>query len=69
MQVPRAFLSIIDQLHLELEAFAMVRNTPTHAWRVTSGIVQGCSLSGSLYAAATALFLVDLQRKLEAPRK
>ncbi|CAK0905106.1 unnamed protein product, partial [Prorocentrum cordatum] len=69
MQVPRAFLSIIDQLYLELEAFAMVRNTPTHAWWVTSGIVQGCSLSGSLYAAATAPFLVDLQLQLEAPRK
>eukprot|EP00959_Pyramimonas_sp_CCMP1952_P392795 8230535-Pyramimonas_sp.AAC.1 len=47
----------------------MVRNTPTHAWWVTSGIVQGCSLSGSLYAAATAPFLVDLQRQLEAPRR
>ncbi|CAK0807904.1 unnamed protein product [Prorocentrum cordatum] len=69
MQAPRACLSIIDQLYLELEAFAMVRNTPTHAWWVTSGIVQGCSLSGSLYAAATAPFLVDLQRQLEAPRR
>ncbi|CAK0791588.1 unnamed protein product, partial [Prorocentrum cordatum] len=69
IQVPRASLSITDQLYLELEAFAMARNAPTHAWRVTSGIVQGCSLSGPLYAAATAPLLVDLQRQLEAPRK
>eukprot|EP00959_Pyramimonas_sp_CCMP1952_P099635 2082929-Pyramimonas_sp.AAC.1 len=47
----------------------MVRNAPIHAWWVTFGIVQGCSLSGSLYAASTATCLADLQRQLEAPRK
>eukprot|EP00959_Pyramimonas_sp_CCMP1952_P178912 3740192-Pyramimonas_sp.AAC.1 len=30
--------------------------------------MQGCSLSGSLYAAVTACFLFDLQSRMEAPR-
>eukprot|EP00959_Pyramimonas_sp_CCMP1952_P164957 3448136-Pyramimonas_sp.AAC.1 len=54
VQVPRAFMSVIDQLCTELEAFSMVNNTPTHAWWVTSGIFQGCSISGSMHGATTA---------------
>eukprot|EP00959_Pyramimonas_sp_CCMP1952_P212020 4437084-Pyramimonas_sp.AAC.1 len=38
MQVPRAFVSVADQLCTELETFSMVNNIPTHAWWVTSGI-------------------------------
>eukprot|EP00959_Pyramimonas_sp_CCMP1952_P429644 8997986-Pyramimonas_sp.AAC.1 len=46
----------------------MIQNIPTHVWWVSSGTAQGCSLSGSLYAATTASFLVDLQSNLEASR-
>eukprot|EP00959_Pyramimonas_sp_CCMP1952_P019265 407197-Pyramimonas_sp.AAC.1 len=46
----------------------MINGAPTLAWRISSGIIQGCSLSGFIYAAVTACFLFDPQKRLEAPR-
>eukprot|EP00959_Pyramimonas_sp_CCMP1952_P334220 6999615-Pyramimonas_sp.AAC.1 len=46
----------------------MKNGLPTLAWRIPSGIIRGCSPSGSIYAAVTACFLFDLQSRMEGPR-
>eukprot|EP00959_Pyramimonas_sp_CCMP1952_P408553 8562401-Pyramimonas_sp.AAC.1 len=61
-------MAVLEQLYHILDALVMLNGSPTLAWRISSGIIQGCSLSGSVYAAVTACFLFDLQKRLEAPR-
>eukprot|EP00959_Pyramimonas_sp_CCMP1952_P145182 3039925-Pyramimonas_sp.AAC.1 len=40
-----------------------------HAFWIRSGIIQGCALSGSLFAAALSPALRDLCRSFEVPRR
>eukprot|EP00959_Pyramimonas_sp_CCMP1952_P176245 3682802-Pyramimonas_sp.AAC.1 len=68
MRPPFAFMAVLEQLCRILDALVMLNGTPTLAWRTSSGIIQACSLSGSIYAAVTACFLFDLQKRPEAPR-
>eukprot|EP00959_Pyramimonas_sp_CCMP1952_P361303 7566780-Pyramimonas_sp.AAC.1 len=65
MQAPLAFMAILEQLYHILDAIVMKSGLPTFGWRISSGIMQGCSLSGSIYAAVTARFLFDLQGRME----
>eukprot|EP00959_Pyramimonas_sp_CCMP1952_P039650 829325-Pyramimonas_sp.AAC.1 len=38
-------------------------------FRIRCGIIQGCALSGSLFAAATSPFLEDIRRGIEVPAR
>eukprot|EP00959_Pyramimonas_sp_CCMP1952_P404030 8465958-Pyramimonas_sp.AAC.1 len=40
-----------------------------HAFWIRSGFIQGCALSGSLFAAALSPELLDIHRCFETPRK
>eukprot|EP00959_Pyramimonas_sp_CCMP1952_P258180 5396031-Pyramimonas_sp.AAC.1 len=68
MQAPYAFMAILEQLYHFLGVTVMKHGHPAIAWRFPSGIIQGCSLSGSMYAAVAACFLFDLQSRMEGPR-
>eukprot|EP00959_Pyramimonas_sp_CCMP1952_P335535 7025634-Pyramimonas_sp.AAC.1 len=68
VQAPFAFIAILEQPSHILDAIVMKNGLPTFAWRISSDIIQGCSLSGSIYAVVTACFLFDLQGRMEGSR-
>ncbi|CAK0828297.1 unnamed protein product [Prorocentrum cordatum] len=60
--------AVREQLYHIVDAVVMVNGVPAVSWRISFGIVQGCSLSGLIYAAVIACFLFDVQVLLEGDR-
>eukprot|EP00959_Pyramimonas_sp_CCMP1952_P108701 2272938-Pyramimonas_sp.AAC.1 len=62
LRLPEAILMFAGFLHEAIEGIAISMGLRVHLYWVHSGIIQGCALSGSLYAVASSPFLYHLVR-------
>ena len=60
MALPLPLLAFVSFLYHDIEGVVRCGDHYEHAYPITSGIIQGCALSGSIYAAATAAFVWTL---------
>ncbi|CAK0826931.1 unnamed protein product, partial [Prorocentrum cordatum] len=66
LKLPEAFVSFVTFLYASVEGVVSHLGSLVHIFWIQSGIIQGCALSGTLYALSTAVFLVDLASRVEA---
>ncbi|CAK0825212.1 unnamed protein product, partial [Prorocentrum cordatum] len=66
LKLPEAFVSFVAFLYASVEGVVSHLGSLVHIFWIQSGIIQGCALSGTLYALSTAVFLVDLASRVEA---
>ncbi|CAK0813889.1 unnamed protein product, partial [Prorocentrum cordatum] len=66
LKLPEAFVSFVTFLYASVEGVVSHLGSLVHIFWIQSGIIQGCALSGTLYALGTAVFLVDLASRVEA---
>ncbi|CAK0822839.1 unnamed protein product, partial [Prorocentrum cordatum] len=66
LKLPDAFVSFVAFLYASVEGVVSHLGSLVHIFWTQSGIIQGCALSGTLYALSTAVFLVDLASRVEA---
>ncbi|CAK0850757.1 unnamed protein product, partial [Prorocentrum cordatum] len=65
LRLPEAVLKFAGFLYEAIEGVAVSMGLRVHLYWVRSGIIQGCALSGSLYAIASSTFLYHLVRVIE----
>eukprot|EP00959_Pyramimonas_sp_CCMP1952_P201813 4220128-Pyramimonas_sp.AAC.1 len=65
LRLPEAVLKFVGFLYEAIEGVAVSMGLRVHLYWVRSGIIQGCALSGSLYAIASSTFLYHLVRVIE----
>eukprot|EP00959_Pyramimonas_sp_CCMP1952_P102445 2142799-Pyramimonas_sp.AAC.1 len=58
--LPDRFLDFVAFLCAAIDGVAVVQGVLEHVYWIDSGIIQGCALSGSLFAFSTAAFLTEL---------
>eukprot|EP00959_Pyramimonas_sp_CCMP1952_P144443 3023698-Pyramimonas_sp.AAC.1 len=69
MQLPSAFLAARRSLYASIAAVGRIVGIIKDVFCILCGVIQGCALSGSLFAAATSAFLEDLRFGLEVWRR
>ncbi|CAK0846616.1 unnamed protein product, partial [Prorocentrum cordatum] len=66
LKLPDAFVPFVTFLYASVEGVVSHLGTLVHIFWIQSGIIQGCAVSGTLYALGTAVFLIDLASRVEA---
>ena len=68
MGLPGAFINFVTFLYASVQGVAVHMGLLQHVFWIQSGIIQGCALSGTLFAFATSAFLSDLASRIEGPQ-